>query len=125
MRATNILLLIIFGAIALAACIAYAGPLDETRYCGPPARNADGSIKRRADVLAKYRQVIPCPSTGLHAGACPGWSLDHVWPLAACGCDSVENIHWLNNAIKSCAGTQCKDRWERWVYSCDYGRLIK
>lgn len=93
-------------------------PLVEMRYCGAPARLADGSIKRRADVLVAFRKAHPCPITGQPTGACPGWSIDHVIPLASCGCDAVSNLQWLPNKIKSCAGVYCKDRWERKVYTC-------
>ena len=51
--------------------------------------------------------------TGSTTGACPSWAIDHVIPLACGGCDSIENLQWLKNSIKSCAGTECKDRWER------------
>lgn len=94
-----------------------AGPLDETRYCKTsPSRDADGSISRRADVLRAYRKLYACPSTGLYAGACPGWNLDHTVPLACGGCDSVANLTWMPVEIKRCAGVWCKDRWERKVY---------
>ena len=93
-------------------------PLVEMRYCGAPARLADGSIKRRADVLTAFRKAHPCPVTGQPIGTCPGWSIDHVIPLASCGCDAVSNLQWLPNKIKSCAGVYCKDRWERKVYTC-------
>ena len=95
---------------------AYAGPLEETRYCeAEPKRTADGSILRRADVLRAFRDLYPCPATGEKRGACPGWSIDHVIPLAVGGCDSVSNLQWLPNHLKSCAVT-CKDRWERDIY---------
>lgn len=97
----------------------YSGPLDETRYCGEPRRNANGDISRRADVRAAFRRIYPCPSTGLSYGSCYGWQIDHVLPLASCGCDSVSNLQWLPVEIKTCAGTICKDRWERSVYTCD------
>lgn len=93
-------------------------PLLETRYCGAPARNADGSIKRRSDVLTAFQRAHPCPSTGLTTGACPGWAKDHVVPLASCGCDSVSNLQWMPDGLKSAAGTLAKDRWERKVYVC-------
>lgn len=96
---------------------AAADPLVETRYCGPPVRLADGTIRRRADVLAAFRRVHPCPSTGLHTGACPGWARDHVVPLAVGGCDVVSNLQYLPNEIKSAAGTLPKDRWEMRVYA--------
>lgn len=96
---------------------AFAGPLDETRYCSQTiARDADGSISRRADVLAAFKRIHPCPSTGAAIGACPGWNIDHVIPLANAGCDAVANLQWLPVEIKRCPGELCKDRWERRVY---------
>lgn len=101
----------------LAIGSALAGPLDETRYCATtPHRDSDGSISRRADVLAAFKRHHPCPSTGKTYGACPRWRMDHVVPLACGGCDSVSNLAWMPDAIKSCAGVVCKDRWERKVY---------
>lgn len=48
-------LLILCLALSLPA---YAGPLEETRYCGAePKRTADGSILRRADVLRAFRDA--------------------------------------------------------------------
>lgn len=98
---------------------AFAGPLDETRYCiASPHRDADGSISRRADVIRAFRDRYPCPSTGLKRGACPGWAIDHVIPLAVGGCDSVSNLQWLPLALKTCPKI-CKDRFEREVYRMD------
>jgi hypothetical protein len=91
--------------------------LTEVRRCGPPPRTASGEIKRRSDVLTAFKKLYACPSTGLHTGSCPDWSIDHTLPLALGGCDAVFNLQWLPNAIKSCAGTACKDRWERKVYA--------
>lgn len=119
MKATNILHLIIFGAISLAAWQVYAGPLDETRYCGKPARMADGSIRRRADVLREFQRIHPCPSTLSTEGPCPGWSKNHTVPLACGGCDSVSNLQWLPVDIKACAGAHCIDRFERKIYARD------
>lgn len=104
-------------AIALSQCApAMAGVLNETRYCAvTPSRDADGSISRRADVVRAFRRIHPCPSTGLRSEGCAGWQLDHVIPLAVGGCDSVSNLQWLSNNLKTCAVT-CKDRWEIRVY---------
>lgn len=98
--------------------------LEEQRYCGEPSRTADGSIKRSAAMLAAFRRIHPCPVTGLTSGSCPGWSIDHVIPLACGGCDSVSNAQWLPLAIKSCAGTVCKDRFERLIY-CHPMQVVK
>jgi hypothetical protein len=97
---------------------AFAGPLEESRYCGAPKRGENGLIVRRADVRAAFRNLYACPVTGDTKGACPGWSVDHVIPLASCGCDAVSNMQWLPNEIKSGAGPLPKDRWERRVYLC-------
>lgn len=92
------------------------GVLADTRYCGAPLRNTDGSIHRSTKVKYDFQHTWPCPATNNVDGACPGWSIDHVIPLACGGCDSVENMQWLKNSIKSCAGKDCKDRWERKIY---------
>ena len=97
---------------------AYADNYTETNYCGKPVRNADGTIHRDSKVPREYQKIIPCPVTGLTTGACTGWAKDHVRPLVSCGCDAVSNMQWLPLTIKSCAGTECKDRWERKVYLC-------
>lgn len=90
--------------------------LTETRYCGTPERDARGQIKRSAAVLRVFQVIHPCPATGQKAGACPGWAVNHVIPLACGGCDAVGNLDWMPTAIKSCAGPACRDRWERNVY---------
>ena len=92
-------------------------PLAETRICGAPARDARGEIRRSSAVITAFRRVHPCPSTGLTTGACPGWAIDHQIPLAVGGCDAVSNMGWLPLQLKACAGTVCKDRWERKVYA--------
>lgn len=93
-----------------------AWQLQETRYCGIPQRNADGSIKRSSTVTKRFQQIHPCPSTGKTDGACPGWAMNHVIPLACGGCDEVSNLDWMPDEIKSCKEPWCRDRWERKVY---------
>ena len=108
--------LLLLAVLVPSVVAAQVPPLQEVRYCGAPARLADGSIKRRADVLAAFKKAHPCPSTGLTVGACPGWAIDHVIPLVCGGCDGVGNLQWLPNGIKSAAGVLPKDRWEQRVY---------
>jgi hypothetical protein len=100
----------------LALCLPTRAQLIETRYCGTPTRDADGSIHRSAAVIAAFKRAHPCPGNGKSSGACPGWAADHVVPLKCGGCDSVANLQWLPNEIKSGPGTLPKDRWERRVY---------
>ena len=96
---------------------AWGGALDETRCCvAEIARDADGKIARRADVLRAFRDLYPCPATGLNRGRCDGWNLDHVLPLACGGFDAVSNLQWLPVEIKRCPGDKCKDRFERRIY---------
>lgn len=100
--------------------LCYANPLLDNRYVPEIKRDAKGQISRRADVLAAFKRIHPCPSTGKSSGACPGWSLDHIIPLSVYGADSVSNLQWLPNELKTCAGSICKDRWERRVYLLVY-----
>lgn len=41
-----------------------------------------------------FQRQHPCPSTGLHRSACPGYVIDHVQPLCAGGADSPTNMQW-------------------------------
>lgn len=87
------------------------------RYCGEPARDAAGKIKRSRTQLLRFTATEPCPaSLDPKDLSCPGWAIDHIWPLASGGCDAPHNMQWLPDSIKSCAlstGHLCKDRWER------------
>ena len=88
----------------------------DPRYCGPPARDPDGTIHRSTATINAFKRAHACPSTGLYAGACPGWAVDHVIPLVCGGCDAVGNMQWLPLQIKSASGPWPKDRWEQRVY---------
>jgi hypothetical protein len=105
-------LLVLTILLAVGAATAQTDP----RYCGQPARAADGSIKRSTYQRSLFVRMHPCPATGQITGACPGWAVDHIIPLACGGCDAPMNMAWMPNAIKSGPGTLPKDRWERRVY---------
>lgn len=122
MRLTLLVLLALAGAVAAQpASERPVSALEEQRYCGPPKRNARGEIIRRADVLTAFKRAHPCPATGLSTGACTGWAIDHVIPLACGGCDGVANLQWLPNRLKST--TTGKDRFERLIY-CQPMQLV-
>ena len=70
-------LLLIFIALP-----ALANPLIDERYVNEIKRDANGQIMRRADVLVAFKKAHPCPSTGKTTGACAGWQMNHVIPLA-------------------------------------------
>ena len=115
----KLLLLLLFSMQALSA----EEPVD-LRICGEPERYANGVIKRSKSVKAYFKKIHPCPVTGESSGPCPGWSIDHVIPLSCGGCDSIANMQWLPNRIKSAAGKYPKDRWERKI-NCLPMTLIK
>ena len=94
-----------------------ANPLLETRYCGEPKRDVNGNIMRRADVLAAFQKIHPCPNTGLTTGACAGWQKNHIISLSCGGCDEVSNLQWLPMQIKTCTSWyRALDRFERKIY---------
>jgi len=89
------------------------GAMDDPRYCGEPARYANGVIKRSAAVRAAFARVFPCPGTLNPSDLyCVGFSIDHTIPLSRGGCDTVANMTWLPDPIKTCTVWWCKDRWE-------------
>lgn len=92
----------------------------DVRYCGYVSRTIDGSIKRSTTTIRRFQALYPCPSTGKITGACQGWSKDHIVPLVCGGCDTVENMQWLPNTIKSCSDDHCKDRFEQTVYKTEF-----
>lgn len=102
--------------LGLLIAVPLIGAASDPRYCGPPERDANGRIKRSSYEVYKFKKLYPCPVTGQTSGACPDWSVDHPIPLVCGGCDTVGNMQWLPNAIKSAAGTLPKDRWEQRVY---------
>lgn len=53
------------------------------------------ALARSAAQVYRFRQAEPCPATGQHRGACPGWQVDHVVPLCAGGSDSPDNMQWI------------------------------
>ena len=93
----------------------------DPRYCGIEniQRDQQNQIIRSQAEYQRFRSWWACPSTLTFKGACTGWSVDHQIPLAVGGCDTAENMQWLKIEIKSCAGNNCKDRWERKIYAPD------
>ena len=96
--------------------LAHANPLLDERYVDEIKRDANGDILRRADVLAAFKRIHPCPSTGKTTGACAGWQVDHPVPLKCFGLDAVSNMQWMPTVLKAVAGKYPKDRWELKVY---------
>jgi hypothetical protein len=70
----------------------------------------DGVAKqqRSPSARAQFMQQYPCPATGRTRGACPGYVVDHVVPLACGGADAPANMQW-----QTTTDAKAKDRWER------------
>lgn len=102
----EVVVIIILGVMVLLHTNTYAQavecqPYQDCRYQGAPLRDALGGIERDSKVITTFKKLHPCPSTGLHSGACPGWAINHNCPLA-CGCvDTVWNLSWVKNEYKT------------------------
>lgn len=66
--------------------------------------SADGRDLRQREA---FRKQNPCPATGRTKGACPGYVVDHIWPLCAGGADHPKNMQW-----QTVAAGKKKDREE-------------
>lgn len=69
---------------------------------------AEAKQQRSAKAKAEFKRLQPCPSTGSPKGACPGWIIDHIKPLACGGADAAENMQW-----QTVYEAKAKDKWER------------
>ncbi len=76
--------------------------------CERCQRNPNGRIHRDSTARYAFRSENPCPVTGDTRGACPGYVIDHVRPLACGGADEPSNMQW-----QSRIAAREKDRWER------------
>ena len=67
--------------------------------------------------VALFRKTHACPSTGKFTGACPGWVVDHRYPLCAGGKDEPANMAWQDKTASF-----DKDRIERELCACKAGK---
>jgi hypothetical protein len=63
---------------------------------------------RSTAVRRAFQQAHPCPSNQKTTGACPGYVVDHITPLACGGKDEPANMQW-----QTIADAKEKDKWER------------
>jgi hypothetical protein len=66
------------------------------------------SYHRSRAARAAFERAHPCPATGRSSGACPGYVVDHVTPLACGGADAPSNMQW-----ETVQEGKAKDKWER------------
>ena len=69
----------------------------------------------RAEIF--FRLANPCPSTGQTNGACTGYVIDRIIPVACGGAEEPANMQW-----QTLAEAKEKDRWER--IGCRPGRKL-
>jgi hypothetical protein len=69
--------------------------------------NADAKPHRSHAAIAAFKREHPCPSNGKTRGACPGFVIDHVKPLACGGPDAPSNMQW-----QTVADAKAKDKEE-------------
>lgn len=72
------------------------------------ARDSHGRIKRSPAAKLAFEKQHPCPATGKAGGACPGYVVDHIKPLATGGADDPSNMQW-----QTVADGKAKDKVER------------
>jgi hypothetical protein len=68
---------------------------------------ASAKQPRSASVKRAFELTHPCPATGRRSGAFPGYTKDHVLPLACGGFDAVSNLQW-----QTIRDAKAKDKWE-------------
>jgi hypothetical protein len=68
---------------------------------------ASAKQPRSASVKREFQLAHPCPATGRTRGACPGYTKDHIVPLACGGPDAPANMQWQTKA-----DAKAKDKWE-------------
>jgi 5-methylcytosine-specific restriction endonuclease McrA len=86
----------------------YASRAQAARRRTYSQRRSYHRARRSRAARAAFMRQHPCPSTGRTYGACPGWLVDHVKPLACGGADAPANMNW-----QTIAEGKAKDKWER------------
>ena len=71
-------------------------------------RSTNGKIARSTAAVNAFKRANACPATGKASTAsCPGFIVDHIVPLCACGEDKPSNMQW-----QTLADSKAKDRLE-------------
>lgn len=71
-------------------------------------RDANGKIARSTAAVNAFKKANPCPATGVASTkSCPGYIVDHIQPLCACGADAPSNMQW-----QTLADSKAKDKLE-------------
>lgn len=74
---------------------------------------AVAEVTRSAAAKDAFKRQKPCPVTHKPTGPCPGYVIDHVYPLACGGADAPKNMQW-----QTITEGKAKDRWELLLPGC-------
>lgn len=103
-------------AAAFVAALALAPyPSDAKGSGGGHSSGSHRGAHRSPEARRDFKRKQPCPATGSSRGACPGYVVDHVVPLACGGADAPSNMQW-----QTVAEGRAKDAWE--TRGCRGGR---
>ena len=73
-------------------------------------RDSRGNISRSTAAVNAFKRANACPATGKASTAsCPGYIVDHIIPLCACGEDKPSNMQW-QTLVDSKAKDKLEDR---------------
>ena len=81
--------------------------------------NAQAKTIRSQEAKDQFKLANPCPSNGRNYGACPGYIIDHITPIACGGADDPSNMQWQTKT-----DAKLKDKWERKSCQLTSQRLI-
>jgi hypothetical protein len=102
MRSLVLSLVLVSGA----AHAAHHGSHASSRAYSPaPHRSHEHRSQAAKDA---FKRASPCPGNGHTSGACPGYVIDHVKPLACGGADAPSNMQW-----QTVEAGKAKDKVER------------
>lgn len=105
---TRRLVVLLISALVVAPCLAQtASSGSATAVMCVPARDKAGHIKRNSHQVVLFKRQHACPANGATTGPCPGYVVDHIVPLCACGPDKPENMQW-----QTLADSKAKDKLE-------------
>lgn len=84
-------------AILLALCFGLIAPMT-----------VEAKKVRSYKAKQAFKYQHPCPANGRISGPCPGYVIDHIYPLACGGLDDPSNMQWQTKG-----DAKAKDKWER------------
>ena len=92
----------IIPVLVVGLAVLLATPMAHAQVADPVRRFKDGDIYRSSAQVARFKTLYPCPANGARTGSCPGYVVDHKWPLFCARAeqervlfDVPTNMQWL------------------------------